>query len=183
MERLLPIVDLIETARLLERQASILLADAGLTFPQFRALLAVGDDTPPTVGALSERLHVTKPYTTNVLQELARAGLVALKVHPLDRRSMLVETTELGRLRLRMARAGLDGMDRALATRLPTVTLRALRALADRGAAASAAEPLGSGLVPAARRAGSGSRALGNIAKGATQCGRLEPEQKTRKRP
>lgn len=131
MTRSLPIIDLIETARLLERQASILLADAGLTFPQFRALLAMGDDKPPTVGALSERLHVTKPYTTNVLRELTHAGLVTLKAHPLDRRSTLVEVTELGRLRVHLARAGLEGMDRALATRIPIATLRVLRALAD----------------------------------------------------
>ncbi|MHB1950762.1 MAG: MarR family winged helix-turn-helix transcriptional regulator [Acidiferrobacteraceae bacterium] len=131
MKRSLPILDLIETARLLERQASMLLADAGLTFPQFRTLLAVGDDKPPTVGALSERLHVTKPYTTNVLRELTRAGLVVLKVHPLDRRSTLVEVTELGRLRVHLARSGLEGMDRALAARIPIATLRVLRTLAD----------------------------------------------------
>ncbi len=130
MKRSLFVIDLIETARLLERQASLLLADAGLTLPQFRALLEISDGKPCTVGALSERLHVTKPYTTSLLQDMVRVELVTLRTHPFDRRSALVEITDLGGRRLVIACAGLDGMDRSLKTRIPAATLRTLHALA-----------------------------------------------------
>ncbi|MHB1942196.1 MAG: MarR family winged helix-turn-helix transcriptional regulator [Acidiferrobacteraceae bacterium] len=133
MKRSLSVIDLIETARLLERQASLLLADAGLTLPQFRVLSEISDGTTCTVGTLSERLHVTKPYTTSLLRDMVQAELVTLRTHPLDRRSALVETTDLGRRRLAIACAGLDGMDRSLKTRVPAATLHTLHALARPG--------------------------------------------------
>jgi DNA-binding MarR family transcriptional regulator len=74
-------------------------ADAGfeLTFPQWRAILVLGEDADGArVGAVASRLGVTVPATSRLLHRLERRGLTTLKVDELDRRATRARLTERG---------------------------------------------------------------------------------------
>jgi len=68
----------------------------GMSFIRVKALrrLAAG---PMTMRQLAERLTIDAPYTTLVIDDLERRGLVARTVNPDDRRSRLVTVTEAGK--------------------------------------------------------------------------------------
>jgi DNA-binding MarR family transcriptional regulator len=75
-------------------------ADAGfeLTFPQWRALLVLGENTDGArVGAVATRVGVTVPATSRLLRRLERRGLTALSVDEADRRATRARLTEQGR--------------------------------------------------------------------------------------
>jgi DNA-binding MarR family transcriptional regulator len=50
-------------------------------------------DVPVTAGALSDHLHISTASTTKLLDRLERAGHVARRPHPTDRRAVTVEIT------------------------------------------------------------------------------------------
>lgn len=76
-------------------------ADAGfeLTFPQWRALLVVGEDADGArVGEVATRVGVTVPATSRLLRRLERRGLTALSVDEQDRRATRARLTDRGRI-------------------------------------------------------------------------------------
>ncbi len=74
-------------------------ADGGadLTFPQWRAVVVLGERADGTrVGEVAARVGVTIPATSRLLRRLARRGLVALGVDEQDRRATRARLTDDG---------------------------------------------------------------------------------------
>ncbi|WKN48549.1 MarR family winged helix-turn-helix transcriptional regulator [Nocardioides sp. Arc9.136] len=74
-----------------------LLADVGLTYPQYLALLALWEaGGPVTVGGLGQRLRLDSGTLTPLLKRLEAVGHVSRRRDPADERRVLVEPTEQG---------------------------------------------------------------------------------------
>ncbi|MEU7868107.1 MarR family transcriptional regulator [Dactylosporangium sp. NPDC049140] len=67
-----------------------------LSFVRIKALRRLAG-SPLTMRELAARLQTDAPYTTLVVDDLERRGLVRREPHPSDRRAKLVTTTDLGR--------------------------------------------------------------------------------------
>jgi len=75
-------------------------ADTGfeLTFPQWRAILVLGEtEDGARIGEVAARVGVTLPATSRLLRRLARRGLTALAVDEQDRRATRGRLTDHGR--------------------------------------------------------------------------------------
>jgi len=78
---------------------ALALADPGfeLTFPQWRALLVLGEEPDGArIGEVAARVGVTLPATGRLLRRLERRGLTALSVDELDRRATRARLTRHG---------------------------------------------------------------------------------------
>jgi DNA-binding MarR family transcriptional regulator len=87
----------------------------GLTPQQHQALLAIRGHAGPVmnVGVLAERLCLKHHTTVELVQRLEKAGLVAKRQSPDDRRAMLLELTAEGAERLdRLSRCHRDELAR-----------------------------------------------------------------------
>lgn len=104
------------------------LAEAGLTYPQYLAMLALWEQDALTIGQLGERLHLDSGTLSPLVSRLESAGLVTRTRGGRDARSVQVQLTAAGRdLREEAGRiqcALLDKLD------LPTDDLLELRRLA-----------------------------------------------------
>ncbi|MEV4597449.1 MarR family transcriptional regulator [Amycolatopsis sp. NPDC049253] len=67
----------------------------GMSFIKIKALRRVAA-RPLTMSELTEQLNTDRPYTTHVVDELVRRGLVLREPHPEDRRSRVVTVTAEG---------------------------------------------------------------------------------------
>ncbi len=56
-------------------------------------IAAMNAGVPVTAGALSDHLHISTASTTKLLDRLERAGHIARRPHPTDRRAVTVEIT------------------------------------------------------------------------------------------
>ncbi len=74
----------------------------GLSFARLKALRLL-EASPRTLRELAAALTSDPPYTTVLVADLERRGLVTRTVHPTDRRARLVRTTPAGS---RLAREG-----------------------------------------------------------------------------
>lgn len=75
-------------------------ADTGfeLTFPQWRALLVLGEDADGArIGEVAARVGVTLPATSRLLRRLERRGLTKLAVDEADRRATRARLSDRGR--------------------------------------------------------------------------------------
>jgi DNA-binding MarR family transcriptional regulator len=75
-------------------------ADTGfeLTFPQWRALLVLGEsEDGARIGEVATRVGVTVPATSRLLRRLERRGLAALAPDERDRRAKRARLTDRGR--------------------------------------------------------------------------------------
>lgn len=79
------------------REGRKLVADHGLTFPQFEVLEALMHKGPLTVNAIIEAVLSTGGNITVVVRNLEKLGYVARTVNPDDGRSFIVELTESGK--------------------------------------------------------------------------------------
>jgi len=96
--------------RAVTRAYGTLLAETGLTYPQYLALLALwGADGPMTVSELGARLRLDSGTLTPLLKRLESAGHVARSRDAADERRVRIEVTETGwRLRDRVAGVPLE---------------------------------------------------------------------------
>jgi DNA-binding MarR family transcriptional regulator len=84
-------------SRAVVRAYGPLLAEAGLTYPQYLVLLVLwGSDDPLTVGELGRRLHLDTGTLTPLLKRLERLGHVRRTRDDQDERRVRIELTEQG---------------------------------------------------------------------------------------
>ena len=118
-------------SRAVTRRYGELLADVGLTYPQYLCLLALWEaDGPLGVGELGTLLHLDSGTLTPLLKRMETAGLVTRSRDREDERRVLVTATEQGwALRERVA----DVPERLVAGMgMSAADGRALRGLLDR---------------------------------------------------
>ena len=85
-------------SRAVTRAYAPLLADVGLTYPQYVALLALWDgaDEAVTVGELGTRLHLDTGTLTPLLKRLEARDLVVRRRDGADERRVRLEVTDEG---------------------------------------------------------------------------------------
>ena len=69
----------------------------GLTYTQYIALVALGDEDDQTVGALGDKLFLESNTLTPMLKKLEAAGYVERRRDPADERQVRVRLTDTGR--------------------------------------------------------------------------------------
>src|SRR5690242_10794749 len=77
-----------------------LLSEHGLSYPQYIALMTVGEHGPLTVGRLGELMHLDSGTLSPLLKRMEGAGLVGRARDPEDERRVVVSLTPSGRERL-----------------------------------------------------------------------------------
>jgi DNA-binding MarR family transcriptional regulator len=77
-----------------------LLAEHGLSYPQYIALMGVAEHGPLTVSRLGELMRLDSGTLSPLLKRMEAAGLVARTRDPEDERRVLVSATAAGRDRL-----------------------------------------------------------------------------------
>jgi len=82
-----------------------LLAELGLTYPQYLVMLVLWEADGITVSALGERLFLDSATLTPLLKRLQGAGLVLRERGLADERQVLVSLTDAGRALRSRARA------------------------------------------------------------------------------
>ncbi len=84
-------------SRAVVRAYGPLLAETGLTYPQYLVLLVLwGSEEPVTVGEVGRRLHLDTGTLTPLLKRLERLGHVRRTRDDQDERRVLVELTDQG---------------------------------------------------------------------------------------
>ncbi|MES2097709.1 MAG: MarR family transcriptional regulator [Pseudomonadota bacterium] len=102
-------------SNLLTRLYRPVLAELGLTYPQYLVMLVLWESAPQSVGSLGARLHLDSGTLTPLLKRLETAGLITRQRDAGDERRVRIALTDAGvALRTRAARvpetlmAGLD---------------------------------------------------------------------------
>jgi len=75
-----------------------LLAELGVTYPQYLALLTLWEEDGLAVGAIGERLLLDSGTLTPLLKRLESLGLVTRTRSSADERQVLIHLTERGRV-------------------------------------------------------------------------------------
>lgn len=82
---------------LLNRLYTPVLAELGLTYPQYLVMLVLWEHEPQTVGALGARLYLDSGTLSPLLKRMETAGLVERGRDPADERRVVVRLTPQGR--------------------------------------------------------------------------------------
>ncbi len=84
------------TTRAVTRKYGELLAEVGLTYPQYLVMLALWSRSPQTVGELGDRLRLDSGTLTPLLKRLEAAGRVSRRRDAADERRVIVELSDAG---------------------------------------------------------------------------------------
>lgn len=88
---------LYDASRAVVRAYGPLLAELGLTYPQYLTMLVLWEsDQPVSVGDLGDRLHLDSGTLSPLVKRLERLGLVARRRDSADERRVLVSLTTDG---------------------------------------------------------------------------------------
>ncbi|OWT77417.1 MULTISPECIES: MarR family winged helix-turn-helix transcriptional regulator [unclassified Achromobacter] len=90
-----------------------LLADMGLTYPQYLVMLVLWEQDGVTVSAIGERLFLDSATLTPLLKRLEAAGCIARARSVADERQVIVSLTDAGRALKRKAGAVPLGVGKA----------------------------------------------------------------------
>ena len=82
---------------LLNRLYGPILAEIGLTYPQYLVMLVLWEHETQTMGALGARLYLDSGTLTPMLKRMEAAGLLARTRDPADERRVLVTLTADGK--------------------------------------------------------------------------------------
>ena len=82
--------------RAVTRRYTEVLADVGLTYPQYLVMLALWTDGPLSVGDLGRRLRLDSGTLTPLVKRLEAAGRVERRRDPHDERRVVVTATPEG---------------------------------------------------------------------------------------
>lgn len=85
----------------------------GMSYLRVKALRRVARE-PVTLRELAQYLVNDRPYTTVIVDDLERRGLVVRRAHPRDRRSKLVTITDEGRALANTAKRIVDEPPKSL---------------------------------------------------------------------
>lgn len=88
--------DLYAASRAMTRRYRPLLAELGLTYPQYLVVVALGATGPASIKQLAGTLRLDHATLTPLLQRMESAGLLTRERDPADRRSVLLGLTEQG---------------------------------------------------------------------------------------
>ena len=81
----------------LTRMYRSVLAEIGLTYPQYLVMLVLWESTPQTVGSLGNRLHLDSGTLTPLLKRMEIAGVISRARDRDDERRVVIELTAKGR--------------------------------------------------------------------------------------
>ncbi|WP_317153631.1 MarR family winged helix-turn-helix transcriptional regulator [Sphingopyxis indica] len=84
-------------SNLLTRLYRPVLAEIGLTYPQYLVMLVLWKEAPLTVGSLGDRLHLDSGTLTPLLKRMELADLVTRTRDVEDERRVLIDLTPRGR--------------------------------------------------------------------------------------
>lgn len=104
------------------------LQDHDLTFPQVTALHHLRARSPLTVTALAERISLSVPATSHLVERLVRRGLAARRENPDNRREKLIALTAQGLRIVTRMDEGFTGAYIAVFGTAPPATIRAATA-------------------------------------------------------
>ncbi|EPR10987.1 hypothetical protein M527_04550 [Sphingobium indicum IP26] len=74
-----------------------MLAELGLTCPQYLVFLVLWKQAPQSVGSLGDMLHLDSGTLTPLLKRMEQAGLISRTRDPADERGVLTALTPAGR--------------------------------------------------------------------------------------
>jgi len=83
-------------SNLLTRLYRPVLAELGLTYPQYLVMLVLWEAGPQSVGELGATLHLDSGTLTPLLKRMEAAGLLTRRRDPADERRVLIALTEAG---------------------------------------------------------------------------------------
>jgi DNA-binding MarR family transcriptional regulator len=83
-------------SNLLTRLYRPVLAELGLTYPQYLVMLVLWETNSRSVGELGEALHLDSGTLTPLLKRMEAAGMVSRTRDPADERRVVVNLTEAG---------------------------------------------------------------------------------------
>lgn len=84
-------------SNLLNRLYRPILAELGLTYPQYLVMLVLWESTPQSVGSLGASLHLDSGTLTPLLKRMEASGLVTRERDPDDERRVLIALTPEGK--------------------------------------------------------------------------------------
>lgn len=84
-------------SNLLNRLYRPILAELGLTYPQYLVMLVLWKQVPQTVGSLGDLLHLDSGTLTPLLKRMETAGLISRTRDADDERRVLIDVTAKGR--------------------------------------------------------------------------------------
>ena len=99
--------EICRTAARLGRQMEFALANPGITVPQYR-LLALMSEGSSAGAVLADKLQISRPTVTGIIDGLVVRGLVLREDDPDDRRRMRATMTPAGKEVLRQADAAVS---------------------------------------------------------------------------
>jgi DNA-binding MarR family transcriptional regulator len=91
-------------SNMLTRLYRPVLAELGLTYPQYLVMLVLWESSPKSVGELGAKLHLDSGTLTPLLKRMESAGLVERQRDAGDERRVLVQLTQAGHALRRPAR-------------------------------------------------------------------------------
>jgi DNA-binding MarR family transcriptional regulator len=84
-------------SNLLNRLYRPILAELGLTYPQYLVMLVLWKQVPQTVGSLGDLLHLDSGTLTPLLKRMETAGFISRTRDADDERRVLIDVTAKGR--------------------------------------------------------------------------------------
>lgn len=84
-------------SNLLNRLYRPILAELGLTYPQYLVMLVLWKQAPQTVGSLGDMLYLDSGTLTPLLKRMEAAGLISRTRDAEDERRVLIDLTANGR--------------------------------------------------------------------------------------
>ncbi|MBL1079222.1 MarR family transcriptional regulator [Nocardia sp. 2] len=119
----------------LQATKTAVLKPAGVTVPQYAALLVLSENAGINAAALARQCGVTPPTMNTILANLNDRGLIERTPHAWHRNVLETRLTEAGRKVLRQADVAAVRVERAVAAEFTDQERQALMAMLERAAA------------------------------------------------
>lgn len=118
--------------RLLKRRLTEVLAEYGLTLPQFTALSVINAGGAMTNAKLAERSFTTPQSANEVVKSMQSSGWIGRAGHPTHGRLIQLYLTERGQALLRGCDAAIDGLEASMLDGIADIPVDTLRKVLQR---------------------------------------------------